>query len=161
MLSWQGSTAMRRTLPVGFSILLLLTFCFPQDGPRTGSTRGEVVTRNQNGEPAVLPDARIVLRGSTNRRGTVGRVGSIRYRWPSPRNVRPRSECSRFEFNACGGSEAEQYIDGYDRTRYRSWHSPAVKSWLVSAHSHEKWRSIALVAFRKKYPSGNCMAGLP
>lgn len=58
---------MRRIFPIGFSILLLLTLCSAQDSTATqGSIRGEVVTRNQNGEPAVLPDARIVLHGPIN-----------------------------------------------------------------------------------------------
>jgi TonB dependent receptor/Carboxypeptidase regulatory-like domain len=59
---------MRRIFLVGCSILVLLTFCFPQHGPAApGSIRGEVVTKTQNGEPAVLPDAHIVLYGPTNR----------------------------------------------------------------------------------------------
>src|ERR1700751_2914283 len=58
---------MRRIFPVGFSILLLLAFCSAQDNIATqGSIRGEVVTRNQNGEPAVFPNARIVLHGPIN-----------------------------------------------------------------------------------------------
>jgi len=59
---------MRRIWPVGFSILLLLVFCSPQDSTATqGSIRGEVVTRNQNREPAVFPNARIILHGPINR----------------------------------------------------------------------------------------------
>jgi hypothetical protein len=84
---------MRRIVPVGFSILLLLTFCSAQDNTATqGSIRGEVVARNQNGEPAVLPDARIVLnalmhsedisykplRGEVELCLRVGRMGSIK-----------------------------------------------------------------------------------
>jgi len=59
---------MRRIVPVGFSILLLLTFCSAQDSTAPqGSIRGVIVAKNQNGEPAVLPDARIVLHGPTNK----------------------------------------------------------------------------------------------
>ena len=60
---------MRRIVPVGFSILLLLAFCSAQDSTATqGSIRGEVVTRNQNGEPAVFSNARIVPHGPINRK---------------------------------------------------------------------------------------------
>jgi hypothetical protein len=59
---------MRRISFIVFSTLLLLVRCFPQDGPATpGSIRGEVVTKTQNGEPAVLPEARIVLHGPVNK----------------------------------------------------------------------------------------------
>ena len=59
---------MRRTSLIAFSMLVLLIRCFPQDGLATpGSIRGEVVTKNQNGEPAVLRNARIVLHGPVNR----------------------------------------------------------------------------------------------
>jgi hypothetical protein len=59
---------MSRILVIGFSGLLLLKCCFAQDGPvALGSIHGEVVTKNQNGEPAVLPDARIVLHGPLNK----------------------------------------------------------------------------------------------
>jgi hypothetical protein len=59
---------MRRIWPVGFSILLLLAFCSLPDSTATqGSIHGKVVTRNQNGEPAVFPNARIVLHGPINR----------------------------------------------------------------------------------------------
>ena len=58
---------MRRKFPVSFSVLLLLNLCFAKDNIATeGSIRGEVVTRNQNGEPAVFPNARIVLHGPIN-----------------------------------------------------------------------------------------------
>ena len=59
---------MRRISFIVFSTLLLLVRCFPQDGPAApGSIRGEVVTKTQNGEPAVLPEARIVLHGPVNK----------------------------------------------------------------------------------------------
>src|SRR6266478_1491340 len=59
---------MRRISFIVFSALLLLVRCFPQDGPAApGSIRGEVVTKTQNGEPAVLPEARIVLHGPVNK----------------------------------------------------------------------------------------------
>ena len=58
---------MRRMVPVGSSILLLLAFCSAQHSTATqGSIRGEVVSRNQNGEPAVFANARIVLHGPIN-----------------------------------------------------------------------------------------------
>jgi len=59
---------MRRISLIVFSTLVLLICCFAEDGPATpGSIRGEVVTKTQGGEPAVLPDARIVLHGPINK----------------------------------------------------------------------------------------------
>ena len=59
---------MRRISLIVFSTLVLLVRCFPQDHPATpGSIRGDVFTTTQNGEPAVLPGARIVLHGLTNK----------------------------------------------------------------------------------------------
>jgi hypothetical protein len=59
---------MRTISLIVFSTLLLLVRCFPEGDPATpGSIRGEVVTGTQNGEPAVLPDARIVLHGPINK----------------------------------------------------------------------------------------------
>jgi len=58
----------RKILLIVFSTLLLLLRCFPEGDPATpGSIRGEVVTKTQNGEPAVLPYARIVLHGPINK----------------------------------------------------------------------------------------------
>ncbi|HEV2732601.1 MAG TPA: carboxypeptidase regulatory-like domain-containing protein, partial [Terriglobales bacterium] len=69
---------MRRCLPVVFSTLVLLASCFAQDDHAAmGSIRGEVVTRNQNGEPAVLPDARIVLHGPINKEAQSGASGAF------------------------------------------------------------------------------------
>jgi hypothetical protein len=55
----------RRISHIVFSTLVLLVRCFAEDANTAtpGSIRGEVVARNQNGEPAVLPEARIVLHG--------------------------------------------------------------------------------------------------
>ena len=59
---------MRRISIIVFSILVLLVRCFPESEPATpGSIRGAVVTKTQNGEPAVLPDARIVLHGPVSK----------------------------------------------------------------------------------------------
>ena len=59
---------MRRASQIAFSMLVLLIPCFSQDGTAApGSIRGEVVTKDQNGEPAVLPDAHIVLHGPVNK----------------------------------------------------------------------------------------------
>jgi hypothetical protein len=59
---------MRRISLIVFSTLVLLVRCFPESEPATpGSIRGAVVTKTQNGEPAVLPDARIVLHGPVSR----------------------------------------------------------------------------------------------
>lgn len=59
---------MRRILMAGVSTLVLLSFSFAQaDRETMGSIRGQVVTRNQDGETAVLPDARVVLHGPTNK----------------------------------------------------------------------------------------------
>jgi Carboxypeptidase regulatory-like domain len=58
----------RKILLIVFSTLLLLVRCFAEGDPVTpGSIRGEVVTKTRNGEPAVLPDARIVLHGPTKK----------------------------------------------------------------------------------------------
>ena len=55
---------MQRMLWVAFWSLVLLVRGLAQDAPATpGAIRGQVMTRNQNGEPAVLPHAQIVLRG--------------------------------------------------------------------------------------------------
>ncbi|HWY54876.1 MAG TPA: TonB-dependent receptor [Terriglobales bacterium] len=59
---------MRKSLLIVLSTLLLLARCFPESEPATpGSIRGAVVTKTQNGEPAVLPDARIVLHGPVSK----------------------------------------------------------------------------------------------
>src|SRR5271166_2811471 len=59
---------MRRISLIVFSTPVLLVCCFAEDGPATwGSIRGEVITKTQNGEPAVLPDAHIVLHGPVNK----------------------------------------------------------------------------------------------
>jgi hypothetical protein len=69
---------MRRIFPVGFPILLLLSFCAAQDGTATlGSIRGEVVNRNQSGEPAVLPGARIVVHGPINKEAQSDALGAF------------------------------------------------------------------------------------
>jgi TonB dependent receptor/Carboxypeptidase regulatory-like domain len=59
---------MRRISLIAFSTLVLLVHCLAEDGsPTWGSIRGQVVTKTQDGEPAVLPDARIVLHGPINK----------------------------------------------------------------------------------------------
>lgn len=55
---------MRRIPLIVLLTLMLAVHCFSQDSTASGSIRGEVVTRNQNGEPAVLPGARIFLHGA-------------------------------------------------------------------------------------------------
>ena len=56
---------MRTFIGSALAILLFLTFGFAQgSSPALGSIRGDVFTKGTNGEPAVLPGARIVLRGS-------------------------------------------------------------------------------------------------
>jgi hypothetical protein len=58
----------RKILLIVFSTLLLLVRGFAEGNPvAPGSIRGEVVTKTRNGEPAVLPDARIVLHGPTKK----------------------------------------------------------------------------------------------
>jgi hypothetical protein len=54
-----------RTLVVAvLCILLFLVAGFSEGGsPAPGSMKGEVFTKGTSGEPAVLPDARIVLTG--------------------------------------------------------------------------------------------------
>ena len=60
---------MRRLPFIVISTLALLVRCFPNDAiaEKSGSFRGEVVTRHQNGVPAVLLAARIVLHGPMNK----------------------------------------------------------------------------------------------
>jgi hypothetical protein len=59
---------MRRICLIVFSTLLLLVRCFPQGDPAMpGSIRGDVVTKTQSGEPAALPEARIVVHGPINK----------------------------------------------------------------------------------------------
>jgi TonB dependent receptor/Carboxypeptidase regulatory-like domain len=60
------------------SILLLLAPAFAQgDAPAYGSIRGEVFTKGANGEPAVLPGARIVLHGPINKDTESGAQGAF------------------------------------------------------------------------------------
>lgn len=55
---------MRTLIGIALAILLLLGLDFAQgSSPALGSIRGDVFTKGANGEPAVLPGARIVLRG--------------------------------------------------------------------------------------------------
>jgi Carboxypeptidase regulatory-like domain len=55
---------MRTLIGIALTILLFLGPCFAQvSSPALGSIRGDVFTKGTNGEPAVLPGARIVLRG--------------------------------------------------------------------------------------------------
>ena len=55
---------MRTLIGMALAILLLLGLGFAQgSSPALGSIRGDVFTKGTNGEPAVLPAARIVLRG--------------------------------------------------------------------------------------------------
>jgi len=55
---------MRTLIGIALAILLLLGLGFAQgSSPALGSIRGDVFAKGTNGEPAVLPGARIVLRG--------------------------------------------------------------------------------------------------
>ena len=55
---------MRTLIGMALAILLLPGLGFAQgSSPALGSIRGDVFTKGTNGEPAVLPGARIVLRG--------------------------------------------------------------------------------------------------
>ena len=55
---------MRTSIGIDLAILLLLGLGFAQGSSLAlGSIRGDVFTKGTNGEPAVLPAARIVLRG--------------------------------------------------------------------------------------------------
>jgi len=55
---------MRTLIGIALSILLLLLPALAQSGSTaSGPIRGEVFTKGTNGEPAVLPDGRIVLHG--------------------------------------------------------------------------------------------------
>jgi len=55
---------MQTLIDIALAILLLPGLGFAQgNSPALGSIRGDVFTKGTNGEPAVLPGARIVLRG--------------------------------------------------------------------------------------------------
>jgi hypothetical protein len=55
---------MQTLIGIALAILLLLGLGFAQgSSPALGSIRGDVFTKGTNGEPAVFPGARIVLRG--------------------------------------------------------------------------------------------------
>ena len=55
---------MRTLIGIALTILLFMGSCFAQGSSSAlGSIRGDVFTKGTNGEPAVLPGARIVLRG--------------------------------------------------------------------------------------------------
>ena len=55
---------MRTLTGIALAILLLLGLGFAQGrSPAFGSIRGDVFTKGTNGEPAVLPSVRLVLRG--------------------------------------------------------------------------------------------------
>ena len=59
---------MRTSIGIDLAILLLLGLGFARgNSPAFGSIRGDVFTKGTNGEPAVLPRARIVLRGPTTK----------------------------------------------------------------------------------------------
>ena len=59
---------MRTLIGIALTILLLLGLGFAQgSSPALGSIRGDVFTKGTNGEPAVLPDARILLHGPINK----------------------------------------------------------------------------------------------
>ena len=70
---------MRRFLLIIFSTLVLLVRCFPEDATadKSGSIRGEVVTGNQNGEPVVLPAARVVVHGPVNKETQSDAIGAF------------------------------------------------------------------------------------
>src|SRR6202451_2781015 len=59
---------MRALIGIALMTLLFLGLGFAQgSSPALGSIRGDVFTKGTNGEPAVLPGARIVLRGPITR----------------------------------------------------------------------------------------------
>lgn len=59
---------MQALIGIALTILLFLGTCFAQgDSSAVGSIRGDVFTKGTNGEPAVLPKVRIVLRGPITR----------------------------------------------------------------------------------------------
>jgi hypothetical protein len=68
LISSEEETVMRRIALIVLFTGLLIIHCFPQNGSAApGSIRGEVITKAENGERSVLPDARIVLHGPVNK----------------------------------------------------------------------------------------------
>ena len=69
---------MRTLIGIALTILLLLGLGFAQgSSPALGSIRGDVFTKGTDGEPAVLPDARIVLHGPINKETQSDAQGSF------------------------------------------------------------------------------------
>src|ERR1700686_5451515 len=70
--------AMRTLIGSALSILLFLGLGFAQgSSPALGSVRGDVFTKGTNGEPAVLPSARIVLHGPITRETESDALGAF------------------------------------------------------------------------------------
>src|SRR5258705_11739874 len=68
LLSSKRSSTVQKISLIAFSVVVLLLHGFSQNSPaKPGSIQGEVFAKTQNGEPAVLPHARIVLRGPVNK----------------------------------------------------------------------------------------------
>jgi outer membrane receptor protein involved in Fe transport len=69
---------MRTLIGIALAILLFLGPCFAQrNSPALGSVRGDVFTKGTNGEPAVLPSARIVLHGPITRETESDALGAF------------------------------------------------------------------------------------
>ena len=69
---------MRTLIGNALTTLLLLGLSFAQgSSPAPGSIRGGVFMKGTNGEPAVLPDARIVLHGLINKEAESGAQGAF------------------------------------------------------------------------------------
>src|SRR6202047_221219 len=69
---------MRTLIGIAWALLLLMGLGFAQgSSPALGSVRGDVFTKGKNGEPAVLPSARIVLHGPITRETESDALGAF------------------------------------------------------------------------------------
>src|ERR1700722_5043169 len=69
---------MRAFMGIALTVLLFLGPSFAQGGSSPpGSIRGDVFTKGANGEPAVLPKARIVLRGPITKETEADALGAF------------------------------------------------------------------------------------
>ena len=80
---------MPTAIQIGLSVLMFLGYGFAQvSSPPPGSIPGDVFTKGVSGEPAVLPEAEIVLRGSETGETELDAQGAFAIDGPSPGTYR-------------------------------------------------------------------------